>query len=264
MNQSAANLSQLSTHWSVLQAAHNGSPEQQIEARKKLLGDYEKAVRDYLRVYIHHPDEREGVFNEFAIRLLRGDFRSTTPEKGRFRAFVKTVLYHLVVDYHREQQRLKQIIALDKVPEPAVGASHSEPDDERAFLAIWRHSLMRRASDALNDRQALGGPPLSETLTLRIQQPDKTTEQLAHMMARRLSQPVEPGTFRRWLHLARQQFTDALVREVAATLEVPTPDLLADELQVLGFLDRCRDAWERWTHDDGQCAETLKPSEWRS
>jgi RNA polymerase sigma-70 factor (ECF subfamily) len=239
-----AHLSQFSTSWSALLAAHQGPADQQREARHRLLRVYERAVRGYLRAAVRDADAADELFNEFAVRLLRGDFRATDPDKGRFRSFLKTVLYHLVVDHRRRRAR-DRAADLSAVEEPPAPAGECEPDDDRQFLARWTDSLLETSRAALRDVEAVGGPPLAQVLALRTEHLGDTDDALAVRLAERLGRPVEPGTFRRWLHLARRQFTDALVAEVAWTLADPSPEALADELQILGLLDRCRPALAR-------------------
>lgn len=241
-----SNFSHLSTNWSVLHAAHHGSPEEQAEARRQLLANYERSVKKFIRICVRDVDGAEELYHEFAIRVLRGDLRATTPEKGRFRAYLKTVLFHLVADYYRAKQRVAGTVSLHRIPEPADDFPEPSPEDERAFLAAWRSDLLEKAATTLAMRQEVGGLPLSTVFQLRIDHIDASDEELAGQLAADLGRTVEPGTFRRWLHLARQRFADALVCEVAATLESPTPELLADELQVLDFMDRCRKAFQRW------------------
>jgi RNA polymerase sigma factor (sigma-70 family) len=246
MSWSGKKLSQLSTHWSILRAAHQGSPEQQIDARRQLLSTYERAVRDYLRFRIHDSVDAEELFNEFTVRLFRGDLHATIPEKGRFRAYVKTVLHHLVIDYYRAKKRADRHMKLGHIFEPAVEADHPIPEDDRAFIAVWRNNLLKKAGMALQDLEAVGGPPLAEVFRLRVDHVDETDRQLAERLSTKLNRAVAPGTFRRWLHVARSRFADALVNAIAATLDPPTFDAIADELVELGLLESCRSALDRW------------------
>jgi RNA polymerase sigma factor (sigma-70 family) len=241
-----SNFSQLSTHWSILHLAHHGTREEQHEARRQLLTHYEPAVRKFLRVCIQEADGADEMFHEFAVRVLRGDLRTTAPEKGRFRAYLKTVLYHLVADYYRAKQRGSRAVSLHLIPDPADMHPEPFPEDERAFLAVWKSTLLEKARAALANQEATGGLPLATAFRLRIENVGATDEELAGRLAAELGRTVEPGTFRRWLHTARKRFADALVHEVAGTLETPTPEVLADELQVLEFMDRCRKAYQRW------------------
>src|SRR4051812_38842179 len=172
-------LSGFSTNWSVLFAAHRGTPEEQLAARRRLLAVYERAVRGYLRASVGDAEAAEELLHEFAVRLLRGDFAATAPEKGRFRSYLKTVIYHLIVDHHRSRQRWARAADLGAVPEPAAAPPEPSPDDERQFLARWRDSLIEAARAALRRQENVGGPPLAEALRLRTEHLDETDDALA-------------------------------------------------------------------------------------
>ena len=60
--------------------------------------------RAYLGRALGDPEAADEVFQEFALRLLRGDLRRADPERGRFRDLVKTAVFHLIVDHRRRQQ----------------------------------------------------------------------------------------------------------------------------------------------------------------
>lgn len=256
-------LSQLSTHWSVFYSAHQGSPEQQLQARRQLLAAYEPAVRSYLMASIRDAEAAEELYHEYVVRLMRGDFHDIAPEKGRFRSYLKTVLYHLIVDYRRRRARWNHYVNLEAVPEPATEPAEELPDDERQFLARWKETLLARAQSALDAQEVVGALPLGRVFRLRTQHLDWSDDDLARRLADELGRFIEPGTFRRWLHLARRRFTDALVAEVAWTLENPNIDVLADELEILGFLDRCRAALARRNRNTEDGEQTTENSNGR-
>ncbi len=52
--------------------------------------------------------------------------------------------------------------------------------------------------------------------------------------------PVTPGAFRQALQRARRTFTSHVIREVAASLDDPTPVAIEEELADLQLLDYCR------------------------
>src|SRR5262245_11244853 len=99
-----AHLSELATLWSVVQRAHHGSASTAAAAREQLLRRYHEPVYRYLLGGIRDALAAEELAQEFALRFLRGDFRGADPGRGRFRAYVKTALFRLVIDYRRRQQ----------------------------------------------------------------------------------------------------------------------------------------------------------------
>jgi DNA-directed RNA polymerase specialized sigma24 family protein len=59
-------------------------------------------VYRYLLKALRDPEAAAEQSQEFALRFVRSDFKEADPERGRFRDFLRTVLYHLVVNYYRE------------------------------------------------------------------------------------------------------------------------------------------------------------------
>src|SRR5437773_603243 len=88
-------LSRISTPWSLVGRANHGSAEAGQAARGQLAERYGGAVRRYLHKLLLDPDAADEVFQEFALRLVRGDLRGADPKRGRFRNFVKGTLLHL-------------------------------------------------------------------------------------------------------------------------------------------------------------------------
>src|SRR5262249_6622388 len=111
-------LSQLSTRWSLVCRAHEGPDAEMAAARRELLDRYGGAVSRYLHGALRDAVAAEELYQEFALRLLRGDFRRATPEGGRFHDFVKTALLRLVSRYCARQQAGPQPLDID-VADPA-------------------------------------------------------------------------------------------------------------------------------------------------
>ena len=86
-------LSQISTLWSLVYSAHQGTPEVVNSARQQLLDRYGAAVRRYLRKLLRDPYAADELFQEFALQLVHGNLRGANPQRGRFRNFVKGTLY---------------------------------------------------------------------------------------------------------------------------------------------------------------------------
>src|SRR5262245_48034421 len=93
-------LSRLETIWTEVFLAHQGDGQQIPLAQQKLLHRYRGAIYRYLLASLRDPDAADEVSQEFALKLLKGEFKRADPGRGRFRDFVKTALYHLIVDYH--------------------------------------------------------------------------------------------------------------------------------------------------------------------
>jgi RNA polymerase sigma-70 factor (ECF subfamily) len=204
---------------------------------------YGAAVYRYLLGALRDEVAAEELFQEFALRFVRGDFHRADPGRGRFRDFLKTTLYHLVVDAQRA--RLRRPLPL--APEAAERADAALPHDEsdRQFLDIWRAELLARAWDRLAELQERSGQPLHTVLRFRTDNPDLRSPQMAEQLSQTLGKPVSAEWVRKWLQRARETFSDQLVDEAATSLEDSAYGNLESELIDLGLLDHCRSALNR-------------------
>jgi RNA polymerase sigma-70 factor (ECF subfamily) len=244
-NKPDEHLSQMSTAWTVLFQAHEGAAEAAGAARRRLLERYAWPVGRYLRAAARDPDAAEELYQEFALKFLRGDFQRAHPDRGRFRDFLKTVLYHLVVDYHKWRGRR---------PGPLPSESHVvAPEDEpaagpdAAFLKAWRAELLKRSWEELARSERETGQPLYTVLRYRTDHPEMRSHQMAEGLTGELGRPITAGWVRKQLHFARERLADLLLKEVLLTVESASPEDLAGELIDLGLLEYCRAALERYT-----------------
>ena len=97
----AEHLSQIQTLWSVVRRAHGDRLSQHQQAQERLLARYGGAARRYLLAALRDEDEADDAYQDFMLRFVRGDFHAADPAKGRFRSFLKTVLYRMIVDRQR-------------------------------------------------------------------------------------------------------------------------------------------------------------------
>jgi RNA polymerase sigma-70 factor (ECF subfamily) len=236
-------LSQISTAWTALFRAHEGPADDEgRQARRRLLELYGVPVYRYLKAAARDPDAADELYQEFALRLVRGDFRAARPDRGRFRDFLKTALYHLVVDHRRRQARRPAPLPADDV---AAEADDVPAASDEAFLTGWREEVLARAWQDLARHERETGQPLHTVLRFRADYPDATSQQIAEALTPRLGRAVDAGWVRKRLHQAREAFAGAVVGEVGRTVDPATRESVAEELLELGLLDYCRDALDR-------------------
>jgi RNA polymerase sigma-70 factor (ECF subfamily) len=235
-------LSQIQTLWTLVRQAHAEAPDAVRAAQQQLLDRYGGAVRRYLLGALRDEDAGSEVFQEFAYRLLHGDLRGADPERGRFRQFVKGVLFHLVADYHKKRKRLPQPLHPD-APEPAAEASTAEQD--REFLTSWRDELLARGWTALEAFEKESGKPFYAVLRFRVDHAELSSAQLAEQLGAQMGKSLTAAGVRQTLHRAREKFADLVLDQVVQSLENPSAEHLEQELIDLGLLDYCRPALER-------------------
>jgi RNA polymerase sigma factor (sigma-70 family) len=240
-------LSRIQTLWSVVRRAHGGSPAAAAgrptvqSAQQALLDRYGGAVRRYALAALRDEDAADEVFQEFALKFVRGDFGNADPERGRFRAFVKTVVYRLIVDHQRRGQKQRREGLLHaNLPEP-VATGEAEGDDA-LFCGSWRDELLARCWQRLAELEAQQGKLYHTVLKYRVDHPELRSPALAEGLSRLLGKPIEAGAARVLLHRARESFADLLLDEVTDSLEDGSLDEVEQELIELDLLEYCRPA----------------------
>jgi DNA-directed RNA polymerase specialized sigma24 family protein len=236
-------LSRISTLWSLVSRAHHDVGDEVAAAQRDLLERYGGAIRRYLLGALRDADAAEELVQEFAYRFLHGDLRHVDPRRGRFRDYVKGVLFHLVADHHKKRQRLPRQMASDH-PEPAVVC---EPDAaaEQAFIASWRDDLLARTWAALATADRANGQHFHAVLRFRADHPQLRSHEMAEELGRLLGKPLTAAGVRKTLDRARDRFADLLLDEIAQSLTDPTLEQLEEELIDLNLLEHCRPALER-------------------
>jgi RNA polymerase sigma-70 factor (ECF subfamily) len=244
MDDDQLHLSRIQTAWSMVRRAHGDQTAVQ-GAQQALLDRYGGAVRRYALAALRDEDAADEVFQEFALRFVRGDFGSADPERGRFRAFVKTIVYRLIVDYQRRQKkRLRESPMHSNVAEPAAGTNDAAADDA-LFLANWRDELLARCWQKLAQDEEQTGKPHHTVLRYRVDHPDLHSPELAEGLSEKLGKPINAGAVRVLLHRAREAFAELLLAEVMESLAEGSLDEAEQELIDLDLLEYCRPALDR-------------------
>ena len=236
-------LCSITTLWSVVLQAHQRPGDAAREAQHRLLERYGGAIRRYLTASLRDPEAAEDLYHEFALRFLRGDFRQADPGNGRFRNYIKTVLYHMLAGHHRRRQRQPRPLGHDHAGPAVESPPGSEADI--AFLASWRDELLAQSWDALAREEAEGGPPAHTVLRFRADHPGLDSKELAEGLGALLGKPLGPAAARQALHRARERFAALLIDHVADILGDSDVERVEQELIDLGLIDYCRPALRR-------------------
>lgn len=236
-------LSRIATLWTLVGRANEGPGANNRTAQQQVLERYGGAVRRYLGGVVRDPDLADELFQEFALKFLNGKLKGADPGRGRFRDYVKGVLFHLIADFHKRRSRSGKSLQEDH-----PGLAESPPsmlDVDRAFLTSWRDDLLSRTWAALEAWQTETGQPFFAVLRFRADHPDMPSPEMAEALSASLGKAVSAANVRQLLHRAREKFADLLLDEVVHSLESPTADVLEQELIHLNLLEYCRPALER-------------------
>lgn len=248
-NDDFARLSRIDTMWSMVQRAHKPEATQFALAQKEMLDRYGGAVRRYALAALRDPDAADEVFQEFALKFVRGDYGKATPEKGRFRSFLKTSVYHLIIDHQRRRGRDAKRQTPLMADTPDAPLDEPEPTDEQ-FIASWRDDLLERVWKLLQEEQERTGKYFFTVLRVRVANPELRSPELAERVADETGKPISAGAVRVLLHRAREKFGDLLIDEVAHSLTAATPDAVEQELIDLDLWQYCKPALERRSGDE--------------
>lgn len=231
-------LSQIQTLWTIVgQAGSGGSTTVVNSAQEQLLLRYGKVVYRYLLGALRDPDAADELSQEFALKFVRGDLGGADRGRGRFRDYLKGVLYHLIGDYHR--RRRKQPLPLLDAHQPAAAAENSAASDEE-FLTSWRNELLNSAWNSLLVLEQEQGKPFHTVLQFRATHAEMRSEQMATQLSEQMGTAVNAAWVRQTLHRARERFAEALVDEVVQSLSNPTAGELEQELIDVGLMEYCR------------------------
>ena len=230
-------LSQIHTNWSQLFAATQANSEATTGAQRELLLNYSGAVFRYLLGCVRNEDVASDLAQDFAVRFLRGDFKSVAPEKGRFRDFLKRILSNLVNDHFRkqkaEQNRIQASVKSDSYTTEVAEAS--------AFDQDWVLEILRRTWEALEDHQRESQSKYYDVLRARAESPELNSQQLCEKLSTVLpDQSINDAWVRQNLSRARKVFATLLRTEVAKTLKDTRPENVDQELGDLGLLKYCQ------------------------
>jgi len=230
-------LSRLTTLWTVVLQAHQSAGEELFRTQQVLMERYAPAIDRYLRNMLRDPDVADEVFQNFALRFVRGGLRHARPENGRFRDYLKQALRNLIADYYRCQARAP-VVPWREQDEPAA-APVVLPSDQ-AFVDRWREELLQMTWSKLAQLEKQTEQPWFTVLRLKADQPQLTSAEMAEQLSIRLGKPLRDDWVRQRLRRAREKFANLLLDEVA--LSVPTTDLncLEQELIDLGLQAYCR------------------------
>jgi RNA polymerase sigma-70 factor (ECF subfamily) len=223
-------LSQISTAWSLFRQAHGGS-QQESAARRVLVERYYAAAYRYLLGAVRNEDSARELFQEFAMRMMRGDFHRATPDRGRLRDYLKTSLRNLVND-HWAACRAKPR------PLPDSLAAGDTDSAEPSFEESLRQELLQHAWDALKQ----SNENYYVLLLAHVETPLSTAAELAEEVGRRTGKSLNAAQVRVTLHRARHKLATLLLDELAAMSPEWNRDELLAELESLRLAEICRTA----------------------
>ena len=242
--ESQSRLSRIDTLWSVVRRSHDDESSISVSAQQQLLDIYGGAIRRYLVACVRDQSLADDIFQDFALKFVKGDFRNVDPEKGRFRNFVKTVVSNLVNQHYRKAKVRRAVSLEDAQPSESETDSSSDSEEDQILLESWRSDLLEQTWAALAQHERETGVNHNTVLRIRVEQPSLSSGEFAEVLSQQLGKEVSAGTARVNLHRAREKFANLMIGKVSDSLEAPDRDAIEAELIDLGLIDYCRDTLE--------------------
>ena len=227
----------INTRWTLVKQSHSDCPGA-FKARQDLVERYCGAAYRYLLAITRDVHLAEDLVQEFALRLVRGDFYRANPKSGRFRDYLKTSMIHLVRDHQRKQRDYPNVSYDDHVQRlsnaaDVIGLRASDNlGTEDLAMESWRSELLHRAWEAIRR----DSPRLCTVLQTQVKHAEENACVKALYVSSALGESISTNYFRVALHRAREHFARLLRSEVLKTLNDATDDDLHEELKQLRLL----------------------------
>lgn len=231
-------LSQIETLWSVVRQAHADESDETSAARAQLIERYSDAIHRYLMACLRDQDAVDEVFQEFSLRFVRGDFSGVSADKGRFRSYIKTVIYHLVADFGR--RRKKYAATALEHESMLAGTGHESLELDNQFQTSWRDSLLAKGWEELRSNEEQSGKAWYTVLKTRSEHPQLRSPELAELVSQQLGRDVTAGNVRVLVHRARERFAEILIALVRDSLAGTDEESLEHELIDLNLWQYCK------------------------
>lgn len=216
----------VTTHWSVVLVAGEGSSPQAAAALEELCRAYWYPLYAYVRRRGYAAHDAQDLTQAFFARLLeRRTFAGIEREGGRFRSFLLTALSRFLRDEWEKLRAEKRgggriVLSLDE--QDADERYRVEPADElsadKLFARRWAMTVLEAALEKLRVECARDGKArqfelLAPLLTDDV--PDGAYEDLGRELQ------LAPGTVSVTLHRLRKRYREVVRAEVASTVANP-------------------------------------------
>jgi len=257
MNQDDLRLSRIDTLWSVVRQANEGSAEKARQAQQALLDRYGGAIRRYLLGSLRSEDAADEVFQEFSLKLVSGAFQQVHASHGRFRSFLKTTLFHLIVDYQRRGKRAATRGVLGDTPDRPHGEDRLAEED-RAWTRSWREELLAKGWSALAKTEQSTGTAYYTVLHFRSEHPELRSQEIADQLNAKVAaeeiadqlhgkvvKKLGSSSVRVLIHRARELLAEELLDLVLDSIDNASLEECEEELIDLNLLEYCRSALQR-------------------
>lgn len=208
------------TRWSLVVNASADAPHAR-EALEALCRSYRPPVIAYVRSRGYPADVAEDLVQAFFLRFIEKDwYAAADPERGRFRAYLLTMLKRHLGACASEAHALKRGGDVRFEPlEDECGAAVADETPERSFERVWAVTVLGRALNRLrSEADAAGKRPLFDALReFLVESPDE-----ADYMRAAAKLGLRRNTLAVAVHRLRHRLRELIQDELADTTSAQT------------------------------------------
>jgi len=223
------------THWNLVLAAGDSRNPEARQALAALCEIYWSPVYVLIRCRGHGLEEARDLTQSFFLRILeRGSLKVASPERGRFRSFLRVTLRNYLNDERIREATQKKGGQSLRIPLDLTEAEASlavdlveDRDPEKAFEIRWARTLLSRALDRL--RAELGQS--ADAVRWRRLEPLLTGQSRSGYKAVARELGMTESAVKVAIHRLRKRYGEALRAEVAQT--VSNEEQVDDEVRYL-------------------------------
>jgi RNA polymerase sigma factor (sigma-70 family) len=209
------------TSWSAIRAAAGADEQERERALSTLIAAYWKPVYKHIRLkWNKSKDDASDLTQSFFVAAIEKNFfRSFSPDRARFRTFLRACLDRFISNEEKAARRIKrggaaQFLSLDfssAEEEIALSKASAETPEER-FEKEWARSLFALALDSLRDHLESAGKHIHFQLFERYYLDDEETSYA--LLGSRFG--LSPAQVTNYLALGRREFRRLLLDHLRA------------------------------------------------
>jgi RNA polymerase sigma factor (sigma-70 family) len=221
----------LTTRWSVLKKAAAGDEPENAVALAEFCRNYRGPLLAYAASF--YPQEAEDLVQGFFERLIeQGFLASADPDKGKLRTFLLVCLKRHIADTFRRKTADKRGGGAEHLPmDAAVDLADPAAGPEALYHRRWALEVLDRAINRLRGEWTRAGKAaLFEELHPFLGY-SRSEESERPVLAERLG--MSTGALKTAIYRIRSEYRDALLQEIADTLDVKTQDEVLAEMKDL-------------------------------
>jgi RNA polymerase sigma factor (sigma-70 family) len=221
----------LTTRWSVLKKAVAENHPESAQALADFCIHYRGPLLAYAAAFF--PQDAEDLIQGFFERMIKQGFlASADPAKGKLRTFLLTCLKRHIADTFRHKSAEKRGGGAEHMSiEVAADLADSSVGPEALYHRRWAQEVLERAIRRLRDDWTRAGKAAQFEELHPFLGFSRDEEEERKAIAERLG--VSAGALKTSIYRIRKEYRDALLQEIADTLEVKTQDEVLAEMKDL-------------------------------